>query len=374
VALRRMAMQEHGQSKAVAVRSDQVPSLVKLTAQDIAIISENIRMAESLTMSVLEREIDYGQLPGTPAPGLFDPGASKIINGFNCYPDYRVLHHVEEDGLISMVVQSVLISRRNQQIVGTGIGAASTRETKYKYRWVLDPQNYGYTPEQIKTLKTKDKQVRGQPTKEYRIENPEYGELVNTITKMAAKRADVDAAQSLPGVSSALRKIFTGRKPMGAQGGPAWNRFWSQVAALGLVREKVHEILKVKSMNDWISAGKSLNDAIEILSKWVVENAPPVPETAGPEEPLQDEDLPFPEEEATPPAPKPAPTRDPKTVTTINELFKACNEDFTVTGDEGKPRKMQPADVVKELGYSTQADIAESPSECYIKIRAIMTQ
>ena len=43
---------------------------------------------------------------------------------------------------------------------------------------------------------------------EYRVENPEYGEQVNTIAQMAAKRAETDAAKTLPGVASALRRLF----------------------------------------------------------------------------------------------------------------------------------------------------------------------
>jgi len=341
-------MTEKESGVAVEVRSQQVPALIRLTDQDIAIIGENIKQAEKLTMSVLEREIDYGQLPGTPAPGLFDPGASKIINGFNCYPDYRVLYRVEEDSVISYVIQSVLISRQNQMVVGTGIGSASTKETKYKYRWVTDPQNYGQTPEQIKALKTRTKGGRDGTRLEYRINNPEYGELANTIVKMAAKRADVDAAQSLPGVNSALRKMFTGKgqKPQ-QQDSPAWNRYYAGLAALGLTREQAHQMHGVKSMYDWLNSGKSLDDSLEILAKMVTDG-----EAGG--APLE-----------TPPAtpPQAVPYRDPESLKSINDLYKACNEDFG----------MQPAEVVKELGYTAQADISMSPSECYVQIKANKT-
>lgn len=52
--------------------------------------------------------------------------------------------------------------------------------------------------------------------------------------------------------------------------------------------------------------------------------------------------------------------RDPKTVKTINDLFKACNEDF----------KMQPPEVLAELNAKTQNDITELPAECYERIAA----
>ena len=52
------------------------------------------------------------------------------------------------------------------------------------------------------------------------------------------------------------------------------------------------------------------------------------------------------------------PDRDPRTIKTLNELLIACHIDFG----------MQPAQVVKELGYSSKADITELPGDCYRKI------
>ncbi len=47
--------------------------------------------------------------------------------------------------------------------------------------------------------------------------------------------------------------------------------------------------------------------------------------------------------------------RDPDTIKTLGDLFTACLTDF----------KMQRPDVIKQLGYSKQEDIGESPAECY---------
>ena len=74
---------------------------------------------------------------------------------------------------------------------------------------------------------------------------------------------------------------------------------------------------------------------------------------ASTEEPSQ----PEPEPEAVPGELK----RDPSTIKTLNELYKACNEDF----------KMQPDQVITELGVSSQSDISDTPEECYRKIAAV---
>lgn len=53
--------------------------------------------------------------------------------------------------------------------------------------------------------------------------------------------------------------------------------------------------------------------------------------------------------------------RDPTTVKTLNDLMKACHQDFS----------MQPKEVLAELGVSSQAEIAEAPESCYTKISAV---
>ena len=310
------------------------PQAIKLSDVAIETIAHNIRQAERLVFSVLEKDIDYGRIPGVSQEGLWDPGASKIINAFNAYPDYKTLHHVEEDNLISYTMQSLLISRETQMVVGSGIGAASTREPKYKYRWVKDPENYGYSGEEIKTFKVKDGK--------YRIPNPEYGELVNTMAKMACKRADVDAAQSLPGVGSALRKLFTGVSARKSEQPTAkWNQFWQQVSALGLSEERVHEKLGVQSMKDWLARGKSLNDAIEILSEQLAERV----ETTN-QAPTQTKGM---------------KRRDPQAIRSFGELYTACKADF------GMDRQA----VWAELNVKSQEEITKLPSDCYRRIAAV---
>ena len=58
---------------------------------------------------------------------------------------------------------------------------------------------------------------------------------------------------------------------------------------------------------------------------------------------------------------QPKTKRDPETIRSVNELFRACHDDFG----------MQPRDVLKELGVSSQGDISELPSECYRIITAV---
>jgi len=67
------------------------------------------------------------------------------------------------------------------------------------------------------------------------------------------------------------------------------------------------------------------------------------------------------EQAFTPPDEPQQHKRDPDTINTINELYRACNEDFG----------LQPAQVLTELGYNSQSDIADSPADCYRAIAAV---
>ena len=262
-------MAEKNETDLVVIEETK-PAPVKLTAEAIQVIKENINMAQRLVCDVLEEGVDYGQLPGTPAPGLWDPGSSKIMAAFNVYPRYTILHSEETASVISKTIESTLISRSSGNIFSTGIGAASTKETKYKYRWGTKEEAikvFGYSAEALDKLKKK----AGADGMLYRVENPEHEELVNTITKMAAKRADVDAVQNLPGVGSVLRKLFQVPKNRRDE----WKDFWGKTAQMGLSEEQVHDILGVASVKDWQAQGKTLKEAIAALAKRPQAQPPP---------------------------------------------------------------------------------------------------
>jgi hypothetical protein len=246
----------------------------RITPEVIAYTKQSIALLQGMVKDLLISGIDYGRIKGTPQDSLWDPGASTIIGAFNCYPGRReVLRLEDNDQKIVFVVEVPLISRTTQQQVGSGIGAASTMETKYKYRWVANPKEWGYDEEVIKTFKKKPgRDEWGANCTVYRIPNPEHSELLNTIVKIASKRAEVDAAEALPGVASVLRQIFTGYKPKeekgGGQGdydGARWQWFWGQVRSLGFTPEEAHAKLTVASMKDWVASGRTMDAALEIL-------------------------------------------------------------------------------------------------------------
>lgn len=239
-----------------------MPAVPEVSALEVERLKENIRLVESFIMEALEPDVDFGTLPGTEAPSLWEPGASKLMNLFNAYDTPEVVK-LDLGPPLLVVVKAQLKHRGDDTVLAEGLGAAATTETKYRYHWVEDPEAYGYQKESLPT------RTRGKKTL-YRIPNPEWEGLLNTLIKMARKRAKVDAAQDLPGVASALRKKFQeylGREGEELSEEPDWNRFWTRARALGFDRASVHATLSVSSMKEWLSQGKTLKDALEILSQ-----------------------------------------------------------------------------------------------------------
>ena len=84
----------------------------------------------------------------------------------------------------------------------------------------------------------------------------------------------------------------------------------------------------------------------------------PTPEPEREPEPPQEEaKTEIPPETGT----MPRPDRDPESIRSLVDLFKVCHADFG----------LQPAQVVKELGYTSKSDITDLPSICYERIVAL---
>lgn len=119
------------------------------------------RMTElaNFVQSQMRPEEDYGIIPGTKKPTLYQAGAEKLALIFGLTPQFDIIDAVNdwEKGFFRYQLKCKLVSKRNGQIVAEGLGSCNTKENRYIRQ---DP----YT-------------------------------LDNTILKMAKKRAFVDAVK-----------------------------------------------------------------------------------------------------------------------------------------------------------------------------------
>lgn len=188
------------------------------------------------------------------------------------------------------------------------------------------------------------------------------------LRKVALKRALVEAFASLfagtmataevgGGVEAEYREIPEGTlpPPLVKGGKPNWKKFWAKVESeLHLTEEKARELLKVESIKkDLIDQGVTMEQIWTSLIN-ALQDEQEREAYIGPDEETPEEAL-FAEPEVE------RPKRDPQSIKSLNHLFKACSEDFSI----------QPFEVVRELGYSKAADITKTPADCYIEIAAV---
>lgn len=143
------------------------------------------RMAlEKLFSELLVPGTDFDRVPGTDKPTLLKSGAELLCQVFHLAPGKVDIIQATEDfdtGTFSYMVGVPIIHRDSGILIAYGIGAANSKEPKYRYR------NIEEDGERIK------------------IENPDPAGQQNTLLKMAAKRAFIDGVLKATGAS----RMFT---------------------------------------------------------------------------------------------------------------------------------------------------------------------
>lgn len=209
-----MSEQETNGQTALAVRdkSDLAISFVVTTAE----IKERIKEIQDFVADYMIEGEDFGTIPGTPKPTLYKPGAEKLCDVYGFTPLVEVTNRVEdwEKGFFHYEVRAVLESRRNGMAVAQGLGSCNSKEARYRWRnlgrkcpacgaeqiikgkedygggWLCWKKNGGCGAK----FKDGDNVIESQQVG--KIENDDSFSLVNTILKMAKKRALVDAVLS----------------------------------------------------------------------------------------------------------------------------------------------------------------------------------
>ena len=188
----------------------------------------------------------------------------------------------------------------------------------------------------------------------------ETGDLVHTLFAMAAKRAEVDGARSMPGVGGALKKLFenklksqpapTGQHAPTERKENPWSQFWGQVAQLGLTQDEAREKLGVKSIKDWTDGGGTRESAIAELAA-VLAREKTEPARAAAEQRV-------------------IPVRTEEEFKSTLDLLRICSADFN---------GMSSTNVFMELGYANQGifedsligrPIESSLFQAYLQIKA----
>jgi hypothetical protein len=214
------------------------------------------------TRRIMVKDQDFGEIPGTNKPTLLKPGAEKLCNFFGLEPEFTPIVEdidwvgAQHGGEVFCYARYRCRLLREERVVGVGEGSCNSWESKYRYRWVaeeqvpeqLDPTHlpkrvvhrtmseFDFAIERAETSGTYGKPAehwqrfrdaihngtarpvekftrRGKSvaweidvdTALYRIPNPDVADVVNTIQKMAQKRAMVAATL----IATSASEFFT---------------------------------------------------------------------------------------------------------------------------------------------------------------------
>ena len=166
---------------------------------------------------------DFGTIPGSKKPSLLKPGAEKLTAFFGLAPTFEVTERTEDwagdrlgEPFFHYEVKCKL--SRDGLVRGEGLGSCNSREVKYRYR---DGERKCPACGSAAIIKSKyddcgwlcfakkggcgakyavgDPRIEGQQLG--RVPNPDVADLVNTLLKMAKKRAHIDAVLNTTGAS-----------------------------------------------------------------------------------------------------------------------------------------------------------------------------
>ncbi len=286
---------------------------------------------------LMTENVDYGCIPGTgDKPTLLKPGAEKLCNLYGLIPEFKD-DRTYGDGKVApairVFVTCYLHAGAEGPVVGMGVGECNSWEKKYRWRegqrtcpecglvggiisgkeeygggWLCWKRKGGCGAKFAKEDPRITEQQVGQ------VENSDPFDLCNTIVKMAAKRAYIDAAlrttatsglftqdvedlaetpaatpsaphtppQAQPPQTPPARpapRPAAPRRPASDQippeeGGPngpetdEYTAFFK--AGLGLGYKDVKALfaaLNVKSMADWVNQGRTLTQALDELAQ-----------------------------------------------------------------------------------------------------------
>lgn len=165
-------------TEALAVYENQQVSRISVPE-----IMQHAIAVQEVMKAVMKPNIHYGTIPGTDKPTLYKAGAEILCMTFKIADEYQV----EELDRGRYRVTCVGRHQITGVTLGSGMGACSTHEEKYKWRKAVCKEEFEATPaDQRRTV-----YKRGKGGGNYTVEQvrTESADLDNTALKMACKRA-----------------------------------------------------------------------------------------------------------------------------------------------------------------------------------------
>jgi len=292
----------------------QLTVLPDKTATQQAFVA--IHQFQEIVHSQMRKDHDYGVIPGTSKPTLLKPGAEKIAKLLGLADQYEIMDRQEDwnKPFFRYLIKCSLVSVGNGVTISEGMGECNSMEAKYRWREakkkcpecgaeaiIKGKEQYGggwicFGKRGGCGAKWKDGDPVIESQKTGKVENEDIYSQVNTILKMAKKRALVDASLS----AGRLSELFTQdiedmvidgsfevapdsngeqqkqeaklkketkpkqEKPANGDNQINWGKVTKLAGKMGLKDvAEVSKALKVKQPNDWKDTEETALDTIE---------------------------------------------------------------------------------------------------------------
>lgn len=148
------------ESNLIVLKKNHSDAIVPEFAITVSEAKQRIAVLQKFVSEMMIPEVDYGIIPGCKKPSLYKAGAEKLADIFGFSKHVQVVNRVEDwdKKIFHYEVKATLINKRTGCVEAEGVGSCNNREKKYSTQ---DAYN-----------------------------------IVNTILKMAKKRAIIDAVLS----------------------------------------------------------------------------------------------------------------------------------------------------------------------------------
>lgn len=157
---------EETMTVAIEERVEILGNGLPVTRQDLDNLKARIGLMKEFVSKQLRMDVDYGTIPGTPKPCLYQPGAQKLARLFGLTVRKECTHREvdRETNFAMFTYKATVYVAKNDTVIAECEGSCNSQEKKYANR-----RNRGVSEETPVT------------------------DILNTLQKMAQKRAFVGA-------------------------------------------------------------------------------------------------------------------------------------------------------------------------------------
>lgn len=157
---------------------NQTAEVVRVVKQEQSLtirqVTDRVNLVHEVLKKVMKKGTHFGKVPGCGDKlVLLKPGADVLAMTFRLVPQFKVERSDLADGHREFDVTCSMFTP-DGELLGQGVGSASTMEKKYRYR----------------------RDAKGQ-----KIENEDIADVYNTVLKIAKKRAHIDATLTVTGAA-----------------------------------------------------------------------------------------------------------------------------------------------------------------------------